>query len=272
MSSRRLVITGGTRGIGYGMAADFLRRGHSVCITGRSQGSVDAALQGLRAGCDADRLAGFACDAGLLPEVQQVWDGAASRFGGVDIWINNAGIANPVCDFEQVDSRDYLSVVNTNLVGVMHGCKVALLGMGAQGHGQIYNFEGFGSDGRVSSGLSIYGATKRAVTYFTDALIKENEKKPVNVGFLSPGIVITDMILQEAKEMTPERWRHAKKMYNILGDHVVTVTPWLVEATLADFGKHGSRLAWLTPRKAAARFFGAFVLRRERDLFRDLSV
>jgi len=268
MSQRAVVITGGTRGIGFGMAGDFLRRGHSVCITGRSQASVDKALRELAATApQASILTGLACDAGSLTEVQNVWDKAVAEFGRVDIWINNAGIANPVCNFEQLTSANYQDVVNTNLIGVMNGCKVALLGMQKQGHGQIYNFEGFGSDGRVSPGLSVYGATKRAVTYFTDALIKENAAGPVNVGFLSPGIVITDMILQEADEMTPERWARTKKMYNILGDHVDTVTAWLVEATLADYGKHGSRVAWLTPRKAAARFFAAFVLRRKRDLF-----
>jgi len=272
MNSRTVVITGGTRGIGFGMAADFLRRGHRVCITGRSQASVDQALQRLVARApQASVVIGVACDAGSLTEVQNAWDQTIAAFGRVDIWINNAGVANPVYDFEQLTSADYQNVVNTNLIGVMNGCKVALLGMREQGHGQIYNFEGFGSDGRVTPGLSVYGATKRAVTYFTDALIKENAAKLVNVGFLSPGIVITDMIMQEADEMGPERWARTKRMYNILGDHVETVTAWLVDATLADYGKHGSRIAWLTPRKAAGRFFAAFVLRRKRNLFAELS-
>ena len=272
MTTRNIVITGGTRGIGLGMATSFLERGHNVCITGRSRGSVDNALQILRAGDGGDRVHGVPCDAGDFEQVRQVWDEAAGKFGTVDIWINNAGVANEISNFEQLENTAYQGVVDTNLVGLMHGCKVALLGMGAQGYGQIYNFEGFGSDGRTSPGLSVYGATKRAVTYFTEVLIKENAEKPVNVGFLSPGIVITDMILQEAGEMSAERWQRAKRMYNILADRVDTVAPWLAEHTLADFGKHGSRIAWLTPRKAAARFFGAFVLRRKRDLFAGMPV
>lgn len=269
--NRRIVVTGGTRGIGLGLAHKFLDRGHSVCITGRSQGSIDNALAQLQTESAPDRLMGIPCDAGSFEQVQQTWDQTANRFGGIDIWINNAGLANQVCDFELLETTEYERVVNTNLIGIMHACKVALLGMAAQGHGQIYNFEGFGSNGMISPGLSVYGSTKRALTYFTDALIKENAEKPVNVGFLSPGIVITDMILQEAEEMSRERWARSKRMYNILGDDVDTVVEWLAEATLKDYGKHGSRLAWLTRRKAAGRFFAAFVLRRKRDLFGEFK-
>ena len=268
---KRIVVTGGTRGIGFGLAREFLQRGQQVCITGRSQDSVDKALEQLRATADTPVI-GFPCDAGNLQQVQQVWDSTVDRFGGVDIWINNAGVANHIANFDELDSSEYEKVVNTNLIGIMHACKVCLTGMADQGHGQIYNFEGFGSDGMISPGFSVYGCTKRALTYFTDALIRENRDKPVNVGFLSPGIVITDMILQEASEMSPERWEKTKRMYNILGDDVDTVTAFLAAGTLEDYGKHGSRVAWLTRGKAAGRFFGAFVLRRKRDLISQFGV
>ncbi len=271
MSEKRIVVTGGTRGIGLGLTREFLARGQKVCITGRSQSSVDKALAEL--GSDFDgRLIGIPCDAGNLEQVQQVWNKTAEQFGGVDIWINNAGAANHINNFEDVETDDYVNVVNTNLIGIMHACKVCLIEMNKQGHGQIYNFEGFGSDGMINPGFGVYGCTKRALTYFTDTLIKENNDSPVNVGFLSPGIVITDMILQEADEMTPERWARTRRMYNILGDEVETVTKFLAEGTLADYGKHGSRVAWLTRGKAARRFFGAFVLRRKRDLISQFGV
>jgi NAD(P)-dependent dehydrogenase (short-subunit alcohol dehydrogenase family) len=270
--TRNIVITGGTRGIGQGMAREFLKRGHNVCITGRSQASVDKGLQELEPDVGSAGLTGVPCEVANLDEVQAVWDRAAEEFGGVDIWINNAGIANVMEDFDAIDSSEYENVVDTNIIGSFNGCKVALIEMKKQGSGQIYNFEGFGSDGRFAPGLSVYGATKRAITYFTDALIKEYKDSPVNVGFLSPGIVITNMTLRESGHMDPERWESTKRIYNIIADKVETVTPWLADATLADYGKHGSRVAWLTPPKAAGRFFKAFVLRQKRDLFADLDV
>ncbi len=270
--SKNIIITGGTRGIGQGMAREFLKRGHNVCITGRSQTSVDKGLEELQTDVGSAKLIGVPCEVADLEQVQTVWDTAAERLGGVDIWINNAGIANVMQDFDAIEKQEYDNVVGTNIIGTFNGCKVALTEMKRQGHGQIYNFEGFGSDGRIGPGLSVYGTTKRAITYFTQALIKEYKDSPVNIGFLSPGIVITYMTLRESGHMSPERWASTKRIYNIIADKVETVTPWLAEAVLADDGKHGSRLAWLTPPKAMGRFFKAFVLRQKRDLFTDLGV
>ena len=76
--------------------------------------------------------------------------------------------------------------------------------MNEQGFGQIYNFEGHGSDGRKRAGLLIYGTTKRAVRYFTEALIEETEGGPVQVCFLSPGIVVTDFLIDDMRKMNPD--------------------------------------------------------------------
>jgi len=270
--ARNIVITGGTRGIGQGMAREFLKRGHNVCITGRSQGSTDKGLQELQADVNGTKLIGAACEVADLDQVRAVWNAAAEAFGGIDIWINNAGIANVIQDFDAIDKQEYDNVVGTNITGTFNGCKVALSGMKEQGHGQIYNFEGFGSDGRTAKGLSIDGAIIRAITAITETLVKENRNSPVNIGFLSPGIVITFMTLREADHMSAERWLATKRIYNILADKVETVTPWLVENMLADYGKHGSRIAWLTTPKSIGRFFKAFVLRQKRDMFAGLDV
>ena len=60
-------------------------------------------------------------------------------------------------------------VVDTNLIGVIYGSKVAFSGMQTQGFGQIYNMEGMGSDGRKHEGLTLYGTTKYAQKYFNDS-------------------------------------------------------------------------------------------------------
>ena len=272
MKTLAIVLPGGTRGIGLGMARNFLDRGHRICITGRSVESVGAALTELDAASRDGRAMGVACDVGALDQVQASYEAAAKAFGQVDIWINNAGVANLMADFETIAREEYENVVRTNIIGTLNGCKVALAAMKKQGHGQIYNFEGFGSDGRLNNGLSVYGMTKRAITYFTAALIKENQNQPVNVGYMSPGIVITDMVTQEAEHMSKDRWERTKRIYNIIADPADIVTPWLADAVIADVGKHGSALRYLTPRKAAWRFFKAFVLRQKRDLFSELGI
>ncbi len=269
MNNKSIVITGGTRGIGYGLAKHFLLKNNNVCITGRSQSSIDSAVSKLRNETNHQSIIGLECDVSDIKSMKDLWNFTQKTFGQVDIWINNAGIANIMNIFEDIPKEEYDLVISSNITGTLNGCKVALREMKEQGYGQIYNFEGFGSDGRTNIGLSVYGMTKRAISYFTAALIKENENEKINVGYLSPGIVITDMITQEAEHMTPEKWAATKRMYNILGDDVETVTNWLTEATLNDIGKHGTAIKYLTPQKALWRFFKAYILHQKRDLFSE---
>jgi NAD(P)-dependent dehydrogenase (short-subunit alcohol dehydrogenase family) len=254
---KTVVITGSTRGIGKGMAREFLKRGHNVVVSGRGAEAALAAATALgREATGGARALAVACEVTDYAQVEGLWDQAKTAFGTVDAWINNAGVSNSRFPVGRLPQAEVESVPRTNLIGTLYGAKVALAGMRAQGHGAIYNFEGFGSNGFKSPGMSLYGCTKFAITYFTKALIAETRGGPVRVGYLSPGIVVTDMILGEKARIPPRAWAATARIYNILADRVETVTPWLVERMLADT-KHGSRFAWLTPRKSLARFLGA---------------
>jgi len=265
-----VVITGSTRGIGLGLAKNFLEQGNDVMVTSRSQSAVDQAIAQLRPTADKHgvKVVGQPCDVGSIAEVQSLWDKARADLGKVNIWINNAGIANKGMAIEDMPQSEIETVVGANLRGTMNACQVALKGMEAQGFGEIYNFEGFGSDGNQNPGLSIYGSTKNAITHFTNALIKETKKSPVKVGFLSPGIVITDMSVGEG-QINPERYEQTRKVYNIIGDNVDTVTPWLARNTLLN-ERHGARIAWLTKSKVIWRFLTAKW--NKRDLFAEAGI
>jgi short-subunit dehydrogenase len=161
-----------------------------------------------------------------------------------------------------VPAADLDATVDLNLRGLLNASAVALAGMTAQGSGALWNMEGFGSNGMRRPGLTVYGATKRAVTYATDSLALEVKGTGVTVHHLSPGMVVTDLLTHD---YTPEELAEAKKIFNILADRVETVTPWLAEKVLAG-APNGARVAWLTRRKAFLRFATAF---RKRDLFGD---
>ena len=260
---KRIVITGSTRGIGRGLAEEFLARGCRVAVSGRSAATVAEAVAELGAAHDPDRVTGVACDVTDPDRVRALWDGAAGAFGGVDIWINNAGVSigrEPL--WEQSD-EDLALVVTANLTGTLFGLKVPIAAMLAQGHGQVWLTEGFGSDGATQPGMAAYGATKRAVRYLRKALLRDLADTPVQVGTLSPGIVVTDLLTGDY-DLASEEWARARRIFNILGDRVETVTPWLAEHVLAA-DKPGSHVAWLTRRKAFARFMLATF--RKRDLF-----
>lgn len=270
--TRSIVITGSTRGIGRGLALEFLKRGHNVCISGQSQISVDKALTALQplAESGGGTIIGTPCRIDDREQVQALWDAAKSVFGHVDIWINNAGISNTKLPFEKARFGDIDQVIATNVTGVMTGTRIALAEMTAQGSGCIYNIEGFGSDGRTAPGLIIYGTSKSAVTYFTKALIRETAGGAVRVGFISPGIVVTHLLLRDRNTMGPAAWAKAKRTYNILADRVETVTPWLADRVLADTA-HGTRIAWLTKGRILGRLLAA-MFGKKRDLFADLEV
>jgi NAD(P)-dependent dehydrogenase (short-subunit alcohol dehydrogenase family) len=255
-----VVVTGGTRGIGLGLAREFLARGARVAICGRSRESVDKALADLGGGA-----VGAVCDMADRDQVQALWDTAAEAFGRVDHWINNAGVSTSRRPLAELPAGQLETVVAANLLGAMHGSAVAVRGMTAQGGGTVWNMAGLGSDGRTVPGLVAYGSTKRGTDYLTTGLAKEVKDGPVKVAHLSPGMVVTDLLL---KDYSPDELAKAKKVFNILADRVETVTPWLADRVLAGT-KNGGTVAWLTTPKIMRRFlFSTF---RKRDLFGDTA-
>jgi NAD(P)-dependent dehydrogenase (short-subunit alcohol dehydrogenase family) len=265
MSRQTIVITGSTRGIGYGLAAEFLKLGHNVVVTGRSEEAIARARRGLGS---PEAVLGQVLDVRSFDANQAVWDAAVGRFGRVDMWINNAAIATDHLLLAQCPPEQISATVDTNLTGTIFGTRVALAGMLKQGAGRIYTFEGFGSNDMTSPGLAVYGSTKRAIRYFTAAVAKENKDKPVLIGALSPGMVPTDLLLYSSKGSDPAQWERARRMMNILADRVETVTPWLAREALAN-ERQGATIAWLTRGKAARRFLMAPFTRR--DLMSELE-
>lgn len=267
MRAKVVVVTGATRGIGLGLAKELLKRGARVVICGRSQESVDKALAELGAG---DQVTGVPCDVSSPEDLQRLWDHAVATYGKVDHWINNAGMSVARKPLTELTPAEIDRIVAVNLGGVIHGTAVPMRGMTAQGSGVIWNMEGFGSGGQMSEMMSVYGATKRALNYFTESMAKDLKDGPVSIALLSPGIVKTDLLVEDYAGQ-PELWEKSKKFFNILGDTVEDVTPVLAEGVLTK-GKNGGKVAWLTTPKAAGRFFQAFVLRKKRHTFDDITV
>jgi NAD(P)-dependent dehydrogenase (short-subunit alcohol dehydrogenase family) len=254
---KSIVITGSTRGIGLGLADAFLARGCQVMVSGRSPATVDPAVAELGKKYGAANIAGQPCDVSMVAQVQALWDAAVARFGKVDIWINNAGLGNILTPFWELAPEKMQQVVNTNILGAMYGCSIALRGMLAQGYGSLYNMEGYGSrdSGHIVNGLALYGTTKAALAFLDTSLIEEVKGKPIIVGRLLPGMVVTDLLLNQ-RTGDPAGWERSKRAFNILADRVETVTPWLVDQVL-DNEKNGARISWTSSMKIMLRFLTA---------------
>lgn len=260
---KSVVITGSTRGIGYGLADSFLGLGCGVVVSGRARAAVDEAVTRLGQKHDPDRICGKPCDVTDWAQVQELWDAAEDRFGVVDIWINNAGIGHPQGATWEQPPESIARVLDVNLLGTIHGSIVAAQGMLRQGRGALYNMLGAGSDGRRIHGLSIYGTSKRAVAFLTQVLVREARATPLIVGAINPGMVITELITRQFEDR-PLDLERAKRIFNLIADRVETVTPWLAERILAN-DKNGVSITWLTPWKMLGRLLSMPF--RKRDLF-----
>ena len=265
MATKHIVITGSTRGIGFGLAGALLDSGCSVTVSGRGQEAVDKAVAGLKSRFDAGQILGLACDVIDPKQVQKLWDVSIERFGKVDIWINNAGVSGEQGLLWELPAETADAPVTTNILGTIYGSQTAMRGMLSQGYGAIYNMEGMGSDGRKHPGLTLYGTSKYAIHYLTESLAMEAKDTPVIIGALRPGMVITDMIVDRYTGRS-EEWERAKKIFNIIADSVGNVAPWLAGATLAN-RKNGAILAYSSTWKLLWRFISQPLVKR--DLFQD---
>jgi len=259
-----IVITGSTRGLGFGLAESFLEMGCAVVVSGRTQEAVDRAVGELSQKHPKENILGVACDVTDFAQMEKLWDEAKNHFGKVDIWINNAGIANLIHPFWEVPEDEFRAIMHTNLVGSFHGAKAAMVGMLEQGFGSIYNMEGMGSDGkRMVNGLAAYGMTKAALAYFTDAMVKEAAETPIIIGAIRPGMVATEMITNQYKGKEAD-WERVRKIMNILSDRVETVAPELAKRILEN-NRTGVRIKHGNPFRLIGRFLMAPF--QKRDVF-----
>jgi len=255
-----VVITGSTSGIGYGLAGSFLSMGCSVVVSGRSLDKLDSTYKNLTERYGEDRIFSVLCDVTDCDQVQALWDMTVNRFGRIDIWINNAGVAHTETDINDYSTEMVKKVINTNVSGAIYGSVVALKGMKEQGFGSIYNMEGLGSDGRIIKGMALYGISKSALAYLTKSTIKETKGTPIIAGGIRPGMVATKLITGQY-EGHPEDWERVKGIFNILTERVEIVTPWIANKVLKN-KKNGVIISYLTTPKLIKRFTLAPFIKR----------
>ncbi|WP_344445180.1 SDR family oxidoreductase [Kitasatospora nipponensis] len=245
-----IVITGGTRGIGRGLAGAFASRGCQVVICGRSEQAARASAAEL-----GPAVLGVAADVTSRPDMERLWDTAQDQFGRVDHWINNAGTALAPQLLWDIPESDIRTVVEVNMIGAINGSSVAAARMLAAGGGFVWNMVGFGSNGRVSRGMAPYGSTKRALAYLHDTLTLETRGTAVRAGLLSPGLVVTELVAENDLR-ADLRGRRQQVYYEVLSDPMDVVAPWMADRVLAA-RRNGTRVERLTTPKALGRLAGA---------------
>lgn len=253
---KNVVITGSTRGIGFSMATGFLRAGCNVTLSGRGEDLSEVNIASLL--MFKGKYAYVPCNVQKKESLQNLWDVSLKKWGGIDIWINNAGQNTPHMFSWETGETYTENIIKTNITGMIYGSQIAALGMLKQGHGAIYSMEGLGSNNMIQPKTILYGTTKHALTYFMKGLAKELEGTGVIAGRLSPGMVLTDFITKTPDGDPSEIISDVKfkKLFNILADKPETVANFFIPRILSNT-KNDAQIAWLTNRKAAWRFMTA---------------
>jgi len=258
---KRVVITGSTRGMGLAMATEFLKAGCNVTLSGRSENLSESASFSLSS--FEGKYIYIPCNVQEKSSLQNLWDASFKAWGGIDIWINNAGQNTPHLFSWETGENYTENVIKTNIIGMIYGSQIAAAGMLKQGHGAIYSMEGLGSNNMIQPKTILYGTTKHALTYFMKGLAKELEGTGIIAGRLSPGMMLTDFITKtpdgdQSEVILDEKFR---KLFNILGDKPETVAEFFIPRIISNT-KNDAQIAWLTNKKAAWRFMSA---RRRKD-------
>ena len=262
---KTVVITGSARGLGLEIAKVFRQNNVNVVISDLNEENLKKAKIELKKIKSNAHIKYFVCDVTKSKDILGLIEYTKKEFNIIDIWINNAGVNQPDKAIWELSENEINLVLDVDLKGTIIGSKLVMEEMVKQKTGAVYNIEGYGSNDAKMLGLSIYGTSKRAITYFTEALAKESETRNTNViiGKLSPGIMITDFITnalgEKEKIDLPEK---TKKVYNILGDYPDVVAKFLVNAMLKN-KKNNAKIEWLTNRKAAWRFITAAFNKRD---------
>jgi len=188
MSQRRVLITGAGSGLGLALALRYARSGARVACVDLIQDRVEAA----RASLPGQGHIALLADVGSDDSMQALFDQVHKEWGGVDVLINNAGIASggPMIETTMEEWRKLLEV---DLLSVVRGCRLFLPGMLAAGKGQILSTASFA--GLASApGIMTYGVAKAAVVALSEQLRAEVFDKGILVGVICPSFFKTNLI------------------------------------------------------------------------------
>ncbi|MHC9296200.1 3-oxoacyl-ACP reductase FabG [Mycobacterium sp. LTG2003] len=189
LQGRSAIVTGGSKGIGRGIAQTFANAGVDVLITGRNQADLDAAVADL-AGA-AGRVSALSADVSSPEDAQRAVAEAVQRHGGLDIVCANAGIF-PSGRLEDLTPDDIEQVLGVNFKGTVYIVQAALQALTASGHGRVVITSSITGPITGYPGWSHYGASKAAQLGFLRTAAMELAPKNITINAVLPGNIVTE--------------------------------------------------------------------------------
>ena len=197
LDKRVAVITGGTRGIGRGIAEAFAAQGAAVVLGGKSQAKGEQALAEMGIG---DRAMFVSCDVRRQEDVNNLIDQAARRYGSADIMVNNAGGSDRFALVHEMTDEAWQNALDFNLNAVFWGTRRALRYMLERGWGRIINISSVEGKQANKPAVSHYITNKHAINGLTKAVAFEYGTSGVTCNAICPGAIETDTM----RELGPQ--------------------------------------------------------------------
>lgn len=188
LNNKVALITGGSKGIGYGIAYALMQQGVNVAITSRSAESAQKAAGQLNADVSSAKAIGLEADVRQLESQQQAVKTTVETFGQLDIVIANAGLGH-FGSIEDLTSTQWNEVIDTNLTGVFNSIKASVDAL-KETKGYYITISSLAGTNFFAGG-SAYNASKFGVTGFTQAVMLDLRKYGIKVSTIMPGSVST---------------------------------------------------------------------------------
>jgi 3-oxoacyl-[acyl-carrier protein] reductase len=180
-------ITGGSKGIGYGIAKTLLDNGMKVAITSRTIDAAKKAAESLSK--DTSRVLALESDVSSLASETKAVEAVIKHFGQVDVLIANAGVGHLV-HIDKISEREWKETIDTNLTGVFNSVKASLEGL-KRSKGYIITIASLAGANFFENGAA-YNASKFGLVGFTQAVMLDLRKYEIKVSTIMPGSVATN--------------------------------------------------------------------------------
>ena len=203
-----VLITGAGSGLGYACAVAFANAGAKLAITDISQNSLDKAVVALQD--NGAEVLGLLNDASDSADVNILLDMIVTRFGRLDIAVNNAGTATPLQEFHEVSEAEFDRVIAVNLKGVWLCMQAEIRQMLKQGGGRIVNMASATSRNTYPN-ASPYVTSKFAVAGLTRTVAVEYAERDIRINAICPGNVATPLVVSLVEDLSVLATRHAIK-------------------------------------------------------------
>ncbi|MBN2307601.1 MAG: SDR family oxidoreductase [Candidatus Hydrogenedentes bacterium] len=214
MGNQVVVVTGGARGIGYGIAECFAEKGASLVL---------ADVNGERAQESAERLGalgaagaiGLECDVSNRAQVAAMVEEACREFGRIDVLVNNAGIC-PFVDVMDLDPEVFAKTIDVNLMGAYHCTHLVAQKMIAQGEGGRIVFITSLAENVTGPAQVDYGASKGGMRMLMVGFATRLGRHGITCNAIAPGMILTDMTRSHWEQPGPaEEIKHRVPMGRI---------------------------------------------------------